>query len=466
MKSNDDNSLKHDSRLVGSQTLRPALASLKSGDRLDLSKYTALGDDNPHRYFKNRLGGLGQYYIGTLDSVGLMGRGGGGVGYTEPKGREMAEAFDSAVDRDAFVEAAQSDVVSVDQLDKLSAFCPCKLVSSVLELEMLLDFFFDRKGEHGDVGLQRKHSLGLLLDLVRCLEEGTNGGGVSFDDGLFRACVYTASLPAGEDWDLPPKLRRTLDGWAVYQRNELLSVAMQSIFWVALRALEDSVTHPSTVEDFVRWFGSTKWVEGAVSELQVNTFDEALAQKRSELPDISAWNSPEHEISMAREVQGLYRRDGEHEVRVEVLKLASHIVLSLLARDDVGRAPYDPMTFSDDYFVFYPVNLKSLRVTAAGKWQGMKLADWYGWLAGYWGIETHLRVALRKLHHQSQDTFHVRPTDQGLQVEHLPDPTYTSPRFSTTLQILHDLGAIDRWDGGERVHLTVLGEELRRFALE
>lgn len=465
-KNNDNNSLKHDARLVGSQKLRPALAKLKKGERIYLSKYTALGDDNPQRYFKNRLGGLGQYYFGTLNNFGLMGKKAGEIGYTDPKGREMAEAFDSAVDRRSFAEAAQSDVVSVDQLDELSAFCPCNLASSVLEHEMLLDFFFDRKSEHGDDGLQRKHSLGLLLDLIHCLQEDTSESEVLFDDDLFRACVYTESLPGGKGWNVPTKLRCTLDGWAVYQRNELLSVAIQSIFWAALRTMEDSGIHPHTVEEFAQWFGSSKWVKGATSELKFKSFNEALGHKRSMLPELSKWESPEHEISMASEVLDLHRHDKERDVRVDVLRLASHIVLNLIARDDAVRTPYDPMTFSNDYFVLYPVNLKSLREAAAGKWQGMKLTDWYGWLAGYWGLETHLRVALRKLHHQSQDTFHVSPTDQGLQVEHLPDPTYTSPRFSTTMQILQDLGTLERKDGGKNVRLTELGEELRRIGLE
>lgn len=466
LKSNDDDSLKHDARLIGSQTLRPALASLKDGDSLDLSEYAVLGEGHPHRYFKNRLGGLGQYYIGTLDSVGLMGREGGEIGYTGTKGREMAEAFDSAVNRDAFVDAAQADVVTVDQLDALSAFCPCNLTSSTLEHDSLLDLFFDRSSEHGQAGLQRRQSLGLILDLVRCLEDGTSGAGVSFDDHRFRACAYTGSLIGEKDWKIPPKLHPTFDGWAVYQRNELLSVAIQCIFWAALRGLEDNVSNPHTIEGFMRWFGSTEWVAEAVSGIRANTFDEALAQKRIELSKLSAWELPEHEISMALKLQDLYRDDPEHEVRAEVLRLSAHIILSLLARDDPGRAPYDPITFPDDYFSIYPVNLESMRAKAHKKWKGIRLADWYGWLAGYWGIEAHMKVALRKLHYQTQDTFHVRPTDQGLQVEHLPDPTYTSPRFATAMQILQDLGAIDRRESGERVHITDLGEELRRFAVE
>jgi hypothetical protein len=73
-------------------------------------------------------------------------------------------------------------------------------------------------------------------------------------------------------------------------------------------------------------------------------------------------------------------------------------------------------------------------------------------------------VALRKLRSQSQDTFHIFPSDQGLQVIEMPEPTYTTPRFHQAVQILQDIGAIERRAGGEEVWLTVLGEELWRFA--
>jgi hypothetical protein len=96
----------------------------------------------------------------------------------------------------------------------------------------------------------------------------------------------------------------------------------------------------------------------------------------------------------------------------------------------------------------------------------MTIARWLAWTAGHWGIEAHLRVALRKLRHQSEDTFHVLPTDQGLVVAAMPDPTYTTPRFSQAIQILQDLGAIDRASNGEWVKITSLGEDLWGTALD
>jgi hypothetical protein len=92
--------------------------------------------------------------------------------------------------------------------------------------------------------------------------------------------------------------------------------------------------------------------------------------------------------------------------------------------------------------------------------------DWLAWLAGHWGIEAHLRVALRKLRYEGKDTFHVLPSDRGLVVTAMPDPTYTTPRFVQALQILQDLNLIERPHSGNWVRITALGEDLWRNSFD
>jgi len=45
---------------------------LAPGKNSRLSQYAGQEEGNASRYFKNPLGGLKQYYIGTFDSLGLM----------------------------------------------------------------------------------------------------------------------------------------------------------------------------------------------------------------------------------------------------------------------------------------------------------------------------------------------------------------------------------------------------------
>ena len=65
-----------------------------------------------------------------------------------------------------------------------------------------------------------------------------------------------------------------------------------------------------------------------------------------------------------------------------------------------------------------------------------------------WGLELHLRVALRKLRGQSKSTFRIRPTDIGMEVTTAPSAVSTRPRFRQAVRILKDISALERMDTG------------------
>jgi hypothetical protein len=75
-------------------------------------------------------------------------------------------------------------------------------------------------------------------------------------------------------------------------------------------------------------------------------------------------------------------------------------------------------------------------------------------------LETHLRVALRKLRGNGLNTFKLQPTENGLRVtDDIPPPVYTAPRFRQGLRMLIDLGAVVP-TAEEQYELTELGHKL------
>ena len=279
-------------------------------------------------------------------------------------------------------------------------------------------------------------------------------------------CLHWVSARRPSFGNCHPPLILVRLGWAVYQRNELLSVAAQCIFWLSLICLEEERPVLQTTEDFIHWFESSRWVSEAVKILGFPDFNRALKKTASDLPPLADWQNDKHEMAKTRRALEIYAEHKKGDIRSNLLALSAQILLCLLARDDRNKTAYEPMGFPAEYFSLYPINLESLRQLGENKWPGMTMAGWLAWIAGHWGIEAHLRVALRKLRHQSQDTFHVLPTDQGIVVAALPDPTYTTPRFSQAIQILQDLGAIDRAPNGEWVKITSLGDKLLGGALD
>lgn len=457
---NDNNYTQHEQSLIGSRTLHQVVADLCPNSYRRLSDFTVLDDGKPLRYFKNPFGGLKQYYIGTFDGLGLMTSAGSAVANTNEGGCALAEKMDASVDGKLFAATIQADEVNLHILDSLYSFCPCQLTTSLAEHKELVDLFFERNDAPSDEGLQRRNTLGLMLDLARAMARGGGESGLNFDQDVYRGCVYSGALPGSQPWKLPINLCNTQKQWRTYQKHELLSVAVQSIFWVALDALNAERPRLSTTDDFIQWMGGHAWVVAAAKDLGDGSFTSGLTRTMESLPAFSNWQHPEHEITLAQKALKAYRADDKLGIQCEILMLAGKLLLTLVARDDETEPAYTPISFPADYFALYPINLESLRRWSQCRWPTMKLTEWFAWVAGYWGIEAHLHVALRKLRYQNKNTFHVLPTDQGFAVDTMPEPTYTNPRFFQAVQILEDIGAITRQLRHPTVALTPLGDEL------
>ena len=111
--------------------------------------------------------------------------------------------------------------------------------------------------------------------------------------------------------------------------------------------------------------------------------------------------------------------------------------------------PYGELVFDEDYFRYYPINLRSFAYHKTHTWPSLTTADLLGWLLLHWGIDVHLRVALRKLRGQSQSTFRIRPSDLGFEVTDVPPAVHTRPRFNQATRILKDIGALEMTESGK-----------------
>jgi len=100
----DHNNERHGVAMVGRTKLVPSLASLKNGEPLRLSLY-ATTEETPQRYFMNRLGGLSQYYAGTLAELQLMESSGRSWSfYSSQYGAPLAQSVDASVPGERFWE--------------------------------------------------------------------------------------------------------------------------------------------------------------------------------------------------------------------------------------------------------------------------------------------------------------------------------------------------------------------------
>jgi hypothetical protein len=447
---------RHGIGMTGRDRLAKVWERLVEGRTIRLSTYAAR-EEGQQRYFKNSLGGFGQYYLGTFRELRILdGDSRSGIQYDRKRGVALAQVFAKGVDGRRFLKVLEQDSITSDDVKKLSSFCPCGLTSNREEQTLLLDLFFDRPGVfYDDADLPRRHTLNLLLDLAARLRGDQEAAPNGLDSWPFRACVYTGALGPGRKWELPPKLEQTRLRWSVYQRSEVLSLATQAVFWALLTWIQESGsvfgTSREAGEMFARLLGKKALIRPA------DRFDQALRRHAESIPSLDQWAHEDHEIERCKSL--ILDGDGADSDPAEVVATAVHVLLSLAARDMGDDPPYSGFVFEPGYFDHYPINLMSFRELCRGTWSRLTLAQWLASLSCDWGIDVHFRVALRKLRFAGKDTFRVKPLETGLDVVAPWPPAPTSPRFGKAFQILRDLGALDV-DGDAITRITPLGSRL------
>lgn len=216
----------HAAATIGSNNLSHEISEVREGKSIRLSD-VAHREEGRNKYFKNKLGGLGQYYLGVFAELNIMdGSVSSGVKYTNQIGRILAEVMDEYVNRDLFLATLEEDNISAQRLDELKAFCPCQLLLSTEEHRLLCDLFFAKGIFTDDDMLPRRRSLQTILYLADELARIR----VAIDLEQFRGCTYSGFLPNGEPWDITERLKQNRNHWCIYQRNELLSLAVQGFF--------------------------------------------------------------------------------------------------------------------------------------------------------------------------------------------------------------------------------------------
>lgn len=445
----------HGEAMIGRLRLVPALTKLEEGKELKLSTYATREDGSDERYFQNRLGGLGQYYAGQLAELRILNASGGEwVTYTPEAGTPLAKALDTIPEANRFWNCVDADVITLDDLDALQAFCICKLNNQEEERSLLLDLFFARTeffrlpSQSGNYDPSfRRDSLALLLHLAHDLSSDAS---VRLSEETFRAVVYSGRLPGNNEWKLSPALENVRVLWSIYQRNDLLSIAILAVFSAALHGLDATIQFHrrfDTVEQFAHELAREQSVRDCLSSLMPESGDSPRCEARfssfiehigATHPALGNWQDPNHEISLAKNLISHPASLHKYEAPIaEALKM-----LALLA----VRAPEFPVGYGSLLVTAsdlqnYPINLISF-TRHIDEWSNLSLVEVVEKLTS-WILNTHLSVALRKLRQTRQSSFHIEPSEFGLKTAgEVPSPVATLPRIRQALQVLADVGAL------------------------
>jgi hypothetical protein len=283
------------------------------------------------------------------------------------------------------------------------------------------------------------------LQLARLLYDE----GEEFSEDVYRACAYTGSLPSGTSWPTPESLASNREKWAIYARNEIFSVAVQGLFFALLDAYEESALRFYASAEIVDWFLGRPEVDGALAEVgRQRTFSACVSDSGTWLPALESWSEQAHEVQLTERISLLSRGTKSPENRQAILAASLQTLIALASRTSASANSYANLIFEPNYFAYYPINLQSFAFHSKQTWALLTMPEVLRWLLINRGIETHLRVALRKLRGQAQSTFRIRPSDRGMEVIDIPAAAHTRPRFNQALRILKDIGALERVASG------------------
>jgi len=449
---NNGSEREHSAAVVGSAALSNAIGHISQQDTFRLSSFT--GSDNAlgTRYFKNPYGGLGQYYFGVLVQLGIMA--GDSIvqaRLVSPTGIRLAQAMDVTVDGYAFFDAIEHDVLTLATLDQLVAFCPCHLASSVEERQILMGLFM-RGCVSTDTGADTptnedsasRQARSTSLAYFQWLTSQCQGAAGHFARDHFRSLIYTQTDSQGEKLRISPLLSPVAANWQVYQRHELLSVALQGLFFsllreADLRSLNERFGNTQALAD---WF----WLKGPGARLLSGSehlsLNDWLAQRAQILPAFEHWQDGNHEMQVLAEILRLSREKSPTDATCQAL--ANHaltLLVALLIRPE-NQADYDPVVFRPEYLEHYPVNLRRLRQDLDTTLGILPVGEAWLRFSLEYCLHAHLRVALRKLRAQGQNTFRFESSEIGLVIKEIPLVAETSPRLNQSLRILTDLGVL------------------------
>lgn len=449
-KAHHENDSEGGEAIVGADQATKALVQLRESPSKawKLSQWTILAQAGEKgSYFKNKNGGYGQYYRGTLSDLGLISIVDKplGIELNEEAGIKIAEICDAQLGRQEFWQAVVDDEVSLELVKDLGdLLCPCALTSFDEECQFLTELMLGPDHGKGGTTHQRARSLRLSLALLNQYD------GAKEPVSEFRQIACYGHSEAGEEFVPPSGLGEDLEKWLIYQAGEYVHYSLEHAFLAILSVLKTAEPTDSGLDGFVHRLATEAlaassatlglgedvqpWADRLVSDL--------LEEARTAQAPLQAWSQdPWAESKLVPNPKD----DGSE----DVLAMAFACVLSVLARNQVPAAPFAGFDSLDSSFLRrYSANLTSVRdfVIRSGD---RKAVDVYAEILSNWVIGQHIRVAMRKLRSQTQATFKVA-IEEGRYVW-IEDfiPTYTNPRLKQAFRFLRDLGlcggASDRW---------------------
>lgn len=213
------------SHAVGGNTISKAIKIIEEQDQLDFSQYTAL-EESEDRYFKNELGGFGQYYFGQLSQIGIITRKERYKYSVSSLGSRLAESFETGESTELFLQCVQNGKVISSDLERMhDDFCICAISKNRDQYDILFQIMFGADEEFvKQKSYQRQKTLQLLLYLLSKSDREIN-----YFWPLLNM-LYFGRDQSHKSLSVPSSLDKISKAWIYYVQHEYLCIGLIALF--------------------------------------------------------------------------------------------------------------------------------------------------------------------------------------------------------------------------------------------
>jgi hypothetical protein len=445
----------HATAVVGVDAARRVIADAKG--KVDLREHADLdssGKVPAGAYFKNPEGGLGQYYKVALGILGLLREDElnrfPDRQLTTYAGLKVARTLDTQSAFARLVDLMDAGAAPVSELARLGEEVNPSAIALGGEEEQLLRNLF--LGEDDDLcrGQEASGRRGRRAALTLALRYVADCGRLEGEfPREFRWACAELALPDGKLWRLPEALRETALAWGAYQRNDAMNYALESLFWVAMRRIDDGRFTPTAVARYVAGLSkgpvktSEKHAGARPIDSQVAQWVAACARDTGSAVG-GPWG-PNSTRAWAENLERAIRDEDDAAVAQWAVRVLGRLLSDEASDQRRGRS----RKVLERVARTYEVHIGALASRAAQRGSD-SFATFVGDLVLEWVLFRHLRVAMRKLAAQGVSTFKFRPEHGALLrvTDKIPVPTYTNPRLRQAHRILTDLHCLSVDEAG------------------
>ena len=404
-------------------------------------------------YFKNRLGGFGQYYRPAMQAMGLLEEPEGPrwVYRLTERGEALALAYDASIQTTDYArQLSRTDNLAVlshdaaEEYGKAACLCHDALGQGADRL-LLLDAFFrlaDRAV--GKPHVRRRLTLGLILDLVSKAE------GIPFEDHV-RSAIFLGQFAPNQLYAPEPVFADWYQRWQMVQVRHSYTSALQLLWATFLDHLANASDRAFSFNEFMEWVATQ--LPAGYRDLTVLDYLDQLCtqvglsdgweQAHKDFATACRQDSGQDEISLFLKSTTSQRNPS---VLVEhALRILCQLYLRFLGRHRAQDALWKEMAWRPRLPISQFFNDLFHNATT----QDWTLPQLLTWIYQEVILGQHEFIALEKLRYQEYNTFKFYYWD-GIFIWADNPSNYREPlrfpslRLYNGLTILVDLGLVEK----------------------